>query len=160
LKIRGFALFIFIGSLLVGCGVARNPVTGNASSTAGNASAQSRAIKTLAQAPLIRRLSITLKNGRLTADMQRMHGSPLVSKPISLNVALHDPTTHYGVLEGPGWTLVFGAKRQGFATQTLVNGHQAIQSSTPPTVKPGYILWEYFLPGHVSRPVVKLVNHS
>lgn len=141
--------------LLAGCGALNASPEANAVNHTSTASSPK---KTLDQIPLIRQLSIGLNNGQLTAFIHPTHGSRLVSAPISLTAALHNPTLHFGILDGPGWTLVFGAEAPG-NTQVLVNGHHAKENPTPPTVKPGYIAWEYFLPGHV-KPVVKTAKNT
>ncbi len=155
------ATLVLCGALLAGCGaVPLSPQSSVAPKTTSHSPTAPSDTKTLAQIPLVRQLSLNLNKGQLTAHMQQGHGSPLVSQPLSLAAALRQPTTHYGVLDGTGWTLVFGAESQTGASAILVDGHQAMQNPTPSTIKPGYILWEYFLSGHVNRPSVKMAHHS
>ncbi len=101
-------------------------------------------------------LSIYVKQGQLTADMNQLNGSVLFSNPLDLAAALQNSTTHYGMLVGRGdtWTLVFGAEPQETAEQVFVNGHRAEQK--PMTA--GYRVWDCFLPGDVSHPLVTLKN--
>ncbi len=116
--------------------------------------------KGLAQLPLERHLSIELNHGLLTAHVRVDHSPTLVSQPLSLNAAINQPTTHYGILQGPGWTLVFGAKAGQSTAVFDVNGYPTLQFPPPPTptIKRAYVLWAYFLRGHVIRPVVRLGN--
>ncbi|MDA8206112.1 MAG: hypothetical protein M0Z36_08585 [Thermaerobacter sp.] len=154
----GFAIIVLVSSLVAGCG-ATNSSSGTTSPITSSSASSPPASESIVQVPLIQRLSVNLNDGQLTAKVTRAHENPLTSKPIVLKSALQSPTSHWGILNGPTWTLVFGAAHQG-VSGILVNGHPATQHPTPPTMKPGYILWEYFLPGHVNRPVVKLANHS
>ena len=103
-------------------------------------------------------LSIHVKQGQLTADMNQLNGSVLFSNPLDLAAAIQNPTTRYGMLVGPGdsWTLVFGAEPQATAEQVFVNGHRAEQK--PMTA--GDRVWDYFLPGDVSHPLVTLKNNN
>lgn len=137
MKNQWLATLVLCGALLAGCGaVPASPQSSAAPKTTSHSPTAPSDTKTLDQIPLVRKLSLYLNKGQLTANMQQGHGSPLVSQPLSLAAALRQPTTHYGVLDGTGWTLVFGAESQT-ASAILVDGHQAIQNPTPSTIKPG-----------------------
>ncbi len=151
-----FAVLVAVGLVHVMTGAAHHNL-GTAGRSAG---------KGLAQLPLERHLSIELNHGLLTAHVRVDNSQTVVSTPLSLNAAINQPTKHYGVLQGPGWTLVFGAKSGQSPAVFDVNGHPTLQFPPPPTVKREYpaprtfpiVLWAYFLRGHVGRPVVRLGN--
>ncbi len=149
----GFVVLVLSGTILAGCGT-----TTTSSQTHAVSHTASSLKKTIDQVALARQLRINLNKGQLTASMRPAHGLRLVSTPLALTAALHHPTSHFGILNGPGWTLVFGVEPQG-TMRVLVNGHHALQNPTPSTVKPGYMEWEYFLPGHV-KPVVKTTKNT
>ncbi len=147
-------------SLLVGCGVmAKVKSTAASPSTTSPAPRRSVAQKVLAQVPLVRRLQISLEQGWLIVRVQLPRGGQSVSRPLLLKAALKNPARHYGTLVGAAsqWTLVFGVDPVK-AAMVRVDGHSAVQTPTPPTVKPGYTLWEYFLTGDVKHPVIKVQN--
>lgn len=161
LKMVWFTALVLSSAVLSGCGAAASaaPTSAPSGTSRSTAPTQPPTTKALAQVPLVRKVSVNLNKGQLTAHMPVAQGTPLASQPLSLTAALHDPTTHYGTLKGPGWTLVFGVEPPK-AAAILVNGHRAVATPTPATMKPGYVVWEYFLSGQVNRPVVQFASHS
>lgn len=130
-----WVIILLFGGLLAGCGATQ---------------------QSLDQTALNLELTIHANHGDLTASVNQSNGSVLSSTPLPLKEALQNPIAHYGTLLGPAdsWTLVFGAEPKNPSRSILVNGHRAIQK----TVKSGYVVWHYFLPGPVSHPTVKTVG--
>lgn len=125
-------VLMLIGSLAAGCGASQ---------------------PALDRSRLNLELSFHVSQGQLTAHIQQLNGSVMLSNPLMLNTAIQNPAADYGTLLGPAasWTLVFGAVPPRGSERVFVNGHRAAQKK----IKSGYIVWEYFLPGDVSHPTVK-----
>lgn len=101
-------------------------------------------------------LSTRINENRLTAYMREFNGSIMISKPVALNTALQTPSEHYGTLIGPAdaWTLVFGVAPT--SDRVFVNGHLALKRRAKVLEQSHCLIWDYFLPGDVTHPVIKI----